>query len=280
MAEGVEHIEHEASVPRYDLDAKEVARLTHSLLEKRAQNVPEQYRYIAVEVQGGSEYANIGRFIERAVFQDTFGNDSDEMEREYSAYESASTFFLSVDRLTGKATGVLRVIKNSDAGLKSYDDAVNNFSISPEKIATHPGMDDMDKVWDVGTIAVLPEFRGKDGPVSILLERAVYKSALDHDIPSLISIVDEKALARLRSPWRGVGIPFKPLGGAKAQSYLGSGKSYPVHGYVPDFYPTMDKERGSLRGKLLARLVLGNAVDRLLEDINDDAIVFEEPYKN
>lgn len=280
MAQEGEFTEHERSVPRYDLSPEEVARLTHSLLEKRAGNVPEERRFVAIEVQGDSEYANIGRFIEGVVFQDAFGNSSDEMVREYSAYESASTFFLSVDRITSKATGVLRVIKNSEAGLKSYDDAVNNFGTTPEKIATHPGMDDMNRVWDVGTIAVLPEFRGKDGPVSMLLQRAVYKSALDHDIPSLISIVDKKALTRLRSRWRGVGIPFKSLGGAKAQSYLGSGKSYPVHGHVPDFYPTMDKERNSLRGKLLARFVLGNAVDRLLEDISDDAIVFEETYKN
>lgn len=275
--EGAEHVKNELVAPRYDLDATEVDQLTQSLLSERVQDVPEHHRYVAVEVAGDGKYANIGRFIEETVFEEAFGNDSDEMKREYSDYESSSTFFLSIDRQTGKATGALRVIKNSENGLKSYDDAVNHFGVLPEKAAEHPGMEDMDKVWDVGTIAVLPEHRSKEGPVAFLLQRAMYVSALAHDVQSLIAIIDERPLLRMQS----VGIPFKPLGGSEARPYLGSGKSRAVHGYIPDFEPSIDKLRKSIRGRLLASFVLGKDIfDRLIGTAADDAIVLEEHYKN
>jgi hypothetical protein len=267
----------EDQTPSYDSSAEQVQLLTDQLLQKYSERLPgaESRRYVAIEVPGTSLYANIGRHIERTVFEESFGNDAERMAKEYGAYEQASTFFISIDQVTKHATGALRTIANSEEGLKSWDDATEHFGLDVDKALQHQGLKDLDMIWDVGTIAVLPEFREKAGSVSILLERAMYLSAQAHKVQSLISIVDDGPLVKMRSTWRGVGIPFKPLPGTKAQPYLGSKKSHAVYGYVPDFYEKMSHHRESFRGRMIAKYVLGDALDRLVEGTADEAIILQ-----
>lgn len=270
-------------MPTYDLSAERIHELTYQLLQQNAEMLPsaDKRRYVAIEVRGGSSYGNIGRHVERTIFEASFGNDAQEMAMEYGPYEQASTFFVSIDQLTKRATGVLRVITNSsDHGLKSWKDAKNHFGLDQEKASVLQGLEDPDKIWDVGTIGVLPEYRLKSGSVSILLERAMYLSAREHDIQALISIIDDGPLVKMRSNWRGVGIPFKSLPGTNSQPYLGSKKSHAVYGFVPNFYEKMSCHRESLRGRMIARYVLGDALDRLVEGTADDAIILINHYKN
>lgn len=264
----------EAARPRYDLKSEEMTALVERLVTERLGDIPDKYRFAAVEVGPTSEYADVGRSIERTVFEQSFGNTSEDMQREYGPFEAASTFFLSVDRERKTPTGVLRVIKNSSAGLKSLNDAQQEpFSLDSAQLSKEKGMAELDRVWDIGTIAVLPEFRRNSGPVSILLERAMYKSAVLHNVQSLVSIIDDKPLTKMRSRWRGVGIPFRQL--TKPQPYLGSKKSHVVAGFIPEFYEKMSTHRESVRGRLLARYALGDALDRLVEGTEDDAIVLD-----
>jgi len=265
----------EPSLPSYELTPDQVHGLTERLLNLESVSAaPDKYRYVAVAVDGDSEFANLGRYIEKTVFDEAFKNDADQMAEEYGPYESASRFYISIDRETIQPSGVLRIIQNSTAGLKSYDDALGEpFFAKTEAIKRQSGMADLDKVWDVGTIAVPREYRAKEGPVSILLQRAMYTDAHDRSVQALISIVDNKALVKMRSKFRGVGIPFGRLGKSKSGPYLGSKKSHAVSGYVPEFYEKMSKHRNSLRGRLLARYALGDALDRLVEGTQDDAII-------
>jgi len=263
--------------PAYDVAPERIHELTSQLLKDNAEELPsaDVRRYVAIEVPGTSQFANIGRHVERVVFEQKFGNNAQQMAEEYGPYEKASTFFISVDQTTQQVTGVLRIIHNSPVGLKSWDDAKESFGLEPEKAAEQEGLQDSDRIWDVGTIAVLPEYREKAGAVSILLERAMYVSAKDHGIQALISIIDDEPLVKMRSNWRGVGIPFKALPGTKAQPYLGSKKSHAVYGFVPEFYEKMSRHRESLRGHLIARFALGDALDRLIEGTADDAIILK-----
>jgi hypothetical protein len=142
-----------------------------------------------------------------------------------------------------------------------------------EAVSKQAGMENMETVQDAGTIAVPREYRRREGPVSILLERAMYIDAIERGMTAVVSIVDHKPLVKMKSRWRGVGIPFGRLGKSKAGPYLGSKKSHAVHGYFPEFYEKMSKHRESPRGRFLAKFVLGDALDRLVEGTNDDAIV-------
>lgn len=275
MVEQENDSERESFAPSYELSTGEQEALTKRLLSvPEVANVPVSYRYVAVAVNGDNEFSNIGRNIERAVFDDAFGNDAEEMQKEYGPFEDASRFFISIDRQTGQPSGVLRVIRNSSVGLKTLRDSQGKpFFVDVDKAMLQPGMSDINKIQDVGTIAVPEEHRLREGPVSILLERAMYVDAQKSGIEALVSIIDHKPLTKLRSKWRGVGIPFDSLGDSKAGPYLGSKKSHAVHGYVPEFYEKMNRHRNSLRGHILSRFVLGDALERLVAGSHDEAIV-------
>lgn len=272
-----EHSESEWPVSRYDIDTQEVGVLTRSLLASLSERMPKTHRFVAVELDGKDEYSNIGRYVEHVVFEESFGNNADEMKKEYGPYEPASRFFVSIDQETEQPTGVLRAITASSAGFKSLDDASEFFSMDKAATRQQKGMEQEDKIWDIGTIAVLPEYREKSGPVSILLERAMYLSATKHEVQSIVSIVDDRALRKMKSRWVGVGIPFRPLAGTNSRPYLGSPKSHAVVGYVPEFYEHMHAHAQSLRGRM-ARRVLGDALDRLVEGTADDAILLLNDY--
>lgn len=252
----------------YEVSPDELSTLTRELLDERAANVPNTRQYVTIETNGSSKYANIGRQIERVVFEQAFGNDAEQMRKEYGPYEEASTFFISIDRGLGKATGVLRVIGNSPQGLKTLNDVQNEpFAISTDEVAQRHRIVDFDKAWDVGTIAVLPECRSGEGPVSVQLYRAMYKSALEHGIDHLVSIIDDKPLQKLKEY---LAIPFVPLAGSQPKPYLGSEKSQAVYGYVPEFYKKMNRHMWTIKG-LLAR----NALNRLVKGSEDDSLIFE-----
>ncbi len=249
----------------YDLSPEDVGGLTVELLASLTSAWPEKYRYVGIEIAGGSPFSNIARHIERVVFEASFGNDTAQMTAEYGPYESASVFFVSIDRCTGMPSGALRIIGNSPRGFKSLNDARSEpFSIRPDDVAEQHAIHDPDALWDVGTVAVLPEHRSGAGAVSVQLYRAMYLSALQHGIDHLVSIIDDVPLRKLIEY---LGIPFVPLAGSAPGPYLGSPMSQAVYCHVPDFQPRTRRHRWTVRGflarKALARLARGSEDDAL-----------------
>jgi hypothetical protein len=252
-------------VASYDLSADEVAALTGELLASLAGTWPERYRYVGIELSGGSRFSNIARHIERVVFDDCFGNDSAQMMAEYGPYEAASVFFVSIDRSTGLPSGALRIIGNSAQGLKTLNDVrTAPFNIRLGDVATQHAIGDPDSVWDVGTVAVLPGHRSGEGAVSVQLYRAMYLSALQRGIDHLVSIIDAVPLRKLVEY---LGIPFVPLADSAPGPYLGSVKSQAVYCHIPDFQLRTARHRRTVRGFLarrpLARLARGSEDDAL-----------------
>lgn len=261
--------------PNYSLSSANVKQLTDELLSERVpETALEDERFITVELGPGSPFANIGRYIEGVVFQEAFKNDAQALAGAYLPYEDSSRFFVSFDRMESVPTGVLRVIGNSSAGLMTLNDAEKKpFGISKQSVVKEHDITDFDKVWDVGTVAVLPEHRHGQGPVSIQLFRAMYVSALNHDIEHLVSMVDDKLLKKLKGV---LGIPFGPLAGSKPGLYMGSKKTHPVHGEVRNFYEKMSKLKESTRGRLLAKYAIGDSLERLVEGSKDDLIFLDK----
>lgn len=261
--------EHLSPFPvQYTLNPKQLVELTHELIAARTMDISSEHRFVAVEVGGDETYANLGRHIERVVFEAVFGNDAQQMEEEYGPYEAASRFFISIDRVTGQITGVLRVIQNSAQGLKTLNDVQGDpFNVATEDVIEQHAIDDPNKVWDVGTVAVLPEHRKGSKAVSVQLYRAMYLAAREQGIDHLVSIIDDKPFKDMTTF---LGIPFVPLAGAVPGPYLGSEKSHPVYGYVPEFYEKMSRHRKTMAG-YLAR----HALDRLVEGSEDGSITLK-----
>jgi len=267
-------VEIEASTPDNDYEISEerwqyVQRLTKELLEDRPPVGDE--RFVCYKINNQDRYASIGRYIESAVFQQSFNNDAELMKQEYGPYEDQSIFYLSVDKEEGVPTGVLRIIQNGDAGLKTLNDLVEKGqAASVEEVARRRRIDSLDNCWDVGTVAVLDQYRAKVGP-SIQLYRAMYLDAVDMGIDHIVSIIDARAYHKLVDY---LGVPFQPLlQNDEPFEYLDSKESHAVYGYVPEFYKKMNRKRYTVRG-FLAR----KALSQLVRGSRDEGIQFDSNY--
>lgn len=241
----------------YDLDQSQVHELTARLLQERPPQVEDTF--VCYKVTGDDHFSDIGRTVEREVFEPTFGNDAEEMKGEYGEFEHDSTFFISVDTKRQVPTGALRVIQVTENGSKSLDDIEKHLHIHPQQVLDYYRVDDPKSVWDIGTVAVVPELQSAQGTISVQLYRAMYVAAMNEKIEHFVSIIDTGPLNKLVGY---LGIPFEPLLGSEPFPYIGSESSQAVYGYVPDFYKKMNRKRWTLNGlmarKALKRLVSGS----------------------
>lgn len=180
-------------------------------------------------VADSSPFSDLARGIECSVFQQFFGNDPALMAAEYGPYEEHSSFFLVVDRERCQVAGALRVIENSDRGLKTLNDiAQPPLAISLEKVIHHQRIEDLDKCWDVGTVAVLKEYRGRTSGhvVSAMLYGMLRATARRSGIEHLVAVLDTHAHGQLVDV---MGVPFTPIADSEPFEYLGSATSIAVH---------------------------------------------------
>lgn len=250
---------------RYDMNPDEIEHAITSLL---AEHPPGTSSRIVCYHTESSELDNVARTIERRVFERSFGNDAATMASIYGPYEDASGFFLSVDSETRQPVGALRFIDDSMAGSMTFNDLPPDATTtSPEEMMLAHGIGSLDECWDIGTVAVLPEYRTRDNGTAIQLYRAMYVSAKQKEIDHLLAIINKNVYTKMTEY---LGIPFVPLAGTRSFAYEGSSENVAVHGYVPDFYPKMSRHSRTLKG-LLAR----KALRPLVYGKNDDAIMFD-----
>lgn len=251
--------------PNYELSPEELTLLTTQLIAERAKDVPEKHRRITIEVGADEPYSNIARHIEQVVFKEYYGDD--DLDAEFKPFEQASRFFISVDRKEIKATGAIRAIKNSPAGFEAIRDLTDEFGVPEGEWLKKHDVSDLDKVWDIATLAVLPEYR--QGTVSLQLFRAVYKSAVEnHDIEHFVAILDKDALSKLE---RFFGVAFQRLAGSEGGPYHNSEWSQPVYGYLPElFMIARHRMESPLIGKAASR-----AAEVLVMGEKDESLVLE-----
>lgn len=256
---------------RYDLPAEAIERLTAKLVESRRDGTDE--RFVCYRVSGESEFSDIGRQVERQVFEETFaGNDAAFMAREYGPYEQFSTFFLSVDRAEQRPIGVLRVIRNSPAGLKTLNDLAQPESpvhLTADQVLAYHGIEKLDSVWDVGTVAIPAQYRRSGASASLQLYRGMYVSALDQGIDHLVAVIDKAPLLAMTDY---LAIPFVPLCGSDYFSYLESAESRAVYGYVPSFDKAVNERLDRVGDDPMAV----RALRKIIKGSEDRALLFDE----
>ncbi len=247
---------------QYELSSGVMQQRIKVLLEERPPKTRDRIVCYKLEDAG---MADVARTVERTVFEAKFGNDAAEMSKIYGPYEEASTFFLSVNQYTSEPVGALRVTENSQSGIMTLEQLPPGLTdLNENEILQMHQVASLNDCWDVGTVAVLPEYRKQGKGVSVQLYRAMYKTATQQNIEHLFSIIDERAYDTLTSY---LGIPFVPLADTEPFEFEGSTKSQAVYGYTPDFYKKMSRKSLSING-VLAR----KALWPLVFGTKDDAI--------
>jgi hypothetical protein len=230
----------------YDLHGNVAADLAEQLLALHPPT--SSRRFVCYPLPGGGRFADLGRTVELDVFGAVFGNDRAEMEQEYGPYEAASRFFVVMDQRRRRPAGVLRVIENSAVGLKTLRDIAGEpLRIPQAEVQARHAVADLDRCWDVGTLAVRPEYRRsatRGRTVSLLLYRALYVHALREGVEHFVTAMDRHAHRSLLA----LGVPFVPVCDSEPFDYIGS-PCTALHGYVPEFRAKAEAHYRRMRGR-------------------------------
>ena len=124
--------------------------------------------------------SELARHVEREVFYEFFNNTPELLEAEYGPYEASTLFLCMIDHRRRLPAGVIRLVLPSPAGLKSLGDVepVWGHRIDDVLEVMSLGLD-AENAWDVATLAVDSEYRGRatDGLVSLGLYQGVAQLA-------------------------------------------------------------------------------------------------------
>lgn len=234
--------------------------------------LPGDGRFGCYLIEPSSPHSDIARVIECEVFEKYFGNVPAEMAHEYGRYEQSSLFFLIVERDTQRPAGVLRIIQNSAAGLKTLNDIQGApLHLPTPKVVAHHGIRNLDRCWDVGTLAVVKEFRGQahNHIVSTMLYGLLYAEVEKRGIEHVVTVLDRHAFMQLTQM---LGVPFTPIAGSEPFSYLGSDNSRAAYVYPPHvkdaveaFLSGLDENVRRLLAPHVGRLIYGEGLPAVAE---------------
>ena len=202
----------------------------------------EQLRHtsLALEVlEPGDPRAALARQLEAEVLEEFFGNTPEELAEEYGDYEAASVFLLMYDREAQKPAGMLRLIRNSPKGLKTVNDIESDAPGYPwhqsvdEVLERNHLAFDRDRVLDIGTVAIAPDYRGRrdSSDVSYGLYRGLYTYSRSVDCQAWVGILDDNFLKYTQEQMGG---PFRTFEGLGSGSYIGSEASTPIYSIIAD----------------------------------------------
>ncbi|ROP34398.1 hypothetical protein [Couchioplanes caeruleus] len=193
-------------------------------------------RFVSAVVGPGTQLADVGRALERQVFERTFGNDAAVMAGEYGPYEANSIFFVVLDRRRRVPAGVARMIESTGRGVKTIDDAPRHIGVGTADILAAHGMDG-GRVWDCATLAVLPEYRGSRSSliVSSLLYRTFLVIGGRRGVRHAVAMLDRGAYRNIGM----LGTPLRPLAGSGPFAYLGSPENRAVYMDFPAIAPAV-----------------------------------------
>lgn len=209
-----------------DVVREELAEIADVLIAQRSPSQPFGV-YVSRSDEPGAE---LGRFVERSVFLEVFGNTREQLAHEYDRYEPGSVFITVVDHARRVPAGMMRVLVPSSAGFKSLDDAVTGWGLPLGDLLAKVDDDwNLDLVWDLATLAVSAEYRGEAalGLVTQGLLQALTMLGAGWGVDRYVAILDVPVLRMLQ--WR-IGRPFDAFPGVDAREYLGSAASTPVWG--------------------------------------------------
>lgn len=231
---------------------EQIKAMTEELLEETDFDLKANGRKWAVAILPGDDpRADIARRVETERFSKFFNHHPLEHYIDYGIYDHASIFVTVIDAQHEdgpKAASVLRIVGNSDIGLKTVNTLISS---NEEENPWYPEMTDAlgefsyadlprmrklvnqmfniipENTWAIETMAVLEEYAGKKGEFgesSFPLYAACLQLSNRAQIDSWISIQDIKPLMQMQeifsNPWS-----FTPL---SVQNYEGEYPTIPA----------------------------------------------------
>jgi len=179
-------------------------------------------------VAGTHPTAELGRHLERVVFDEFFGNSADLLLHEYGPYDGVSVFLCVIDHEERIPAGTIRIILPSGLGFKSLDDIDHAWGQSVPDVLARTGVRlDWPQVWDVTTLAVDATYRGErtGGLVSLALYQALVMASLTCGARWWVTILDTIVLDLIQTRTHA---PFSYYDGVPVRPYLDSPASAPV----------------------------------------------------
>lgn len=239
---------HKKLRPRYDLTKKETYQISKKYL---AQPSLPKGRFVGIFANGDEEISNAGRWLERSVFEDTFKHDDEEMKNLYGAIENDSKFLIVFDRHTQLPAGVMRLVGGEAAYALTLAEAPEYIPYTKNQIKKYHGIDDGEKAWDVATMAIAKEYRGKivsQVAVNGMLERMFNLLGDKEDIKHIFTMLDAKA----RRGFDAIGIPFHEMHGhTESFPYKNSPATFAMYGRYDEFRDSVIKKHAELKAEKL-----------------------------
>jgi len=172
--------------------------------------------------------AELAREIEREVLDEFFSNSPKLLAEEYGPYDATSTFLCVLDHERRRPAGMIRIIRPSEAGLKSVRDIEAMSGRSFAELVGPTGAEvDLSAWWDLATLGVASDYRGAatSGLVAMALYQALNMLADREGVVWAVAILDVVVLDLINTAWMD---PFKPVPGTYPTTYLDSPASQPV----------------------------------------------------
>ncbi|MCZ7528970.1 MAG: hypothetical protein M5U31_00650 [Acidimicrobiia bacterium] len=173
--------------------------------------------------------SELARHVERSVFAEWFGNTPEMLAEEYAAYEDASVFLCVMDHERRLPAGAMRISLPSSAGFKTLDDLKRIWEVDLPALGRKlEFVLDTDHMMDVGTMAVMPEYRGNATEGLVALSLIAGMCALWHRCGTrwMVSVMDLLALDRIQVLTNN---SLQKFPGLEPRNYLDSPASIPVY---------------------------------------------------
>ena len=206
-----------------DLRDAELRRLTRQVVGPGADEPFGAYLF-----RGDEPGATLGRYVERTVFLEAAGTTPDVEAEQYDPYEPSSVFICVIDHLRGLPVGAMRVLLPSPTGFKSLNDVGPVWGASAQELMERAGLKvDLDRTWDIATLAVMPDYRGKAtrGLVLMGLYQTLTMAARECGTEWFVAILDMPVFRMIR--WK-LHLIFAGYEGVAPMPYLGSAASIPA----------------------------------------------------
>jgi hypothetical protein len=182
----------------------------------------------------GEPGAELARSVEQEVVLETFGNSPELLDKEYSPYAESSVFVCVIDHRRELPVGALRIVVPSPAGFKSFEDIAPVWGEDVEEMFERTGIPlEHHRIWDIATMAVDGEYRGKAtiGLATLGLYQAMTTTARRCGIDYFVAILDIPVFRMMQSKLH---LTFAGFTGVPPLPYLGSLASLPVWCFLPD----------------------------------------------
>ena len=190
-------------------------------------------------VRAEAAESELARAVERTVFDEFFGNSAELLASEYGTYEPSTLFFCVLDHRRKLPAGMMRLVLPSPRGLKSLGDMEHAWGVRLDQVLARTELELVtEQVWDIATIAVAADYRGKatDGLVSLALYQAVVQAARRCGARWFVTILDLTVLDLIQGL---TSAPFHRFAGVEPREYLDSPASVPVYCDLAEYLPRL-----------------------------------------